>query len=203
MNTLENINDIDHFLIFTVFLQNINTLENPFKTENSKNIKTPIIQMGLVLDSGEELQVKNASAPFIFEMMVTEENQPSFVTFYPENMTDTGLLINIITIESEHHALYAVVIPEDNTREFAVYVKKKIEGQTLKINESDFNFDLPHEISENINTESLSQKQIDEYRYNIFLTPEDLSPFGPGNYFLVLKQKGISKDNNVFFCIVF
>ena len=159
--------------------------------------------MGLILDSEEELQVMNSSVPFIFEMMVTEENQPSFVTFYPENMTDTGLLINVVTIESEHHALYAVVIPEDNSREFAVFVKKKIKGQTLKINESDFFFDLPHKISEDLNAESLSQKQIDEYRYNIFLTPEDLSPFGPGNYFLVLKQKGIDTNDDILLIMVF
>ena len=148
------------------------------------------MQMGLVLDNGTEFPVKNASVPFIFEMMVTEENQPNYVTFYPENMTDTGLLINVVTIESEHHALYAVVIPEDNTREFAVYVKKKIPGKVLKINESDYFFDLPHDFPQHINKEFLTEKQIDEYRYNIFLTPDDLSPFGPGEYFLVLKQKG-------------
>ena len=105
-------------------------------------------------------------------------------------MTDTGLLINVVTIESEHHALYAVVIPEDNTREFAVYVKKKVVGQVLRVNESDFFFDLPHNISEKLGAEGLSQKQMDEYRYNIFLTPHELSPFGQGDFFLVLKQKG-------------
>ena len=57
-------------------------------------------------------------------------------------------------------------------------------------NESDYFFDLPHDVPQDINKEFLNEKQIDEYRYNIFLTPDDLSPFGPGEYFLVLKQKG-------------
>ena len=150
--------------------------------------------MNLVLEGGNEFKVKNASAPFTFEMMVSEENQPQMITFYPENMTDTGLLINVVTIQSEYHALYAVVIPEDNTREFAVYVKKKVVGEVLIVNESNFFYDLPHNISEDIDTEDLTQKQLDEYRYNVFLSPGVLSPFGPGDYFLVLKQKGFLQN---------
>ena len=184
-------------------MQNINTLDNPFKTEDSNNIKTPIMQMGLVLDSGEDFQVKNASLPFTFEMMVTKENQPNLITFYPDNMTDTGLLINVVTIESEHHALYAVVIPEDNTRKFAVYVKKKVAGQVLNVNHSDFFFDLPHNISEDKLASNLTQKQLDEHSYNVFLSPEDLKPFGPGDYYLVLKQKGFSIERKIQIFIVF